>query len=204
MKREKILKTILIILIIIILAFFVNLGRKTAILISIENKREKINEIDNIYYKSEKLSDNTKVIQEMFRKGDIVKRIESIGENNGEEIKAEIIIINTSEEERAYVTSEEGYKGLFIEKTSRNYKNEYVEKHTFIENAKYAMNSKITTKNYNGEKCYVIEGKYTPYSNGYQDIINTIAYVNKDTGIKVKSLISANVISRNSNRRSRV
>ena len=198
MKREKILKTILIILIIIILAFFVNLGRKTAILISIENKREKINEIDNIYYKYEQISDNSKVIREIFKKGNIVKEINKFGKEN----QVQIIVIETPEEVKMYVESEE--KSLFIYNKEENHTNTYSEKHTFIENLKYAMNSKISTKRYNGEKCYVIEGSYTPYTGGYENIINATAHINKETGIKVKSSISANSRSIKSNRGSRV
>lgn len=198
MEKKKVLKVILIIFIIIILSFFVNLGRKTAILMSIENKREKTNEIDNIYYKDVKISDDSSIIVENFRKGDISKQVAKFyDKDDALKIKAEAIILETPEEAREYFTSE-GEKSLFIYETKgRTYRKENVEKHTFIENMRYAMNSKITTKNYNGEKCYVIEGKYTPYTVGYEYLINTTAYVSKDTGIKVKFSVTSNLVSIN-------
>jgi len=88
MEKEKVLKGILIVLIIFILLFFVNLGRKTAILIAIENKRAELNEIDNIYYKSE----YPEIIAEMFLKGDIAKETTKIKDTKDDTKAVEEII----------------------------------------------------------------------------------------------------------------
>jgi len=77
-------------------------------------------------------------------------------------------------------------KNLFIEKTKeRTYGVIKIEKHTFMQNARYAMNSKIYTEEHNGEKCYVIEGKENPY-NVYESAIDSKTYISKDTVIIVQ------------------
>ena len=162
-------------LIIIIILFVIIVGRKIIILTDLQNKAEKMKNIDNYYAKVETYQNgNANIIESYYKNGKTLMKIEKYPEEYG--VKWQMY---TSGEETFSLydngTTKICRKGgeIFINPVSFT-------SNFFLVNVYNAIFSSINKVNLNGKECYIVRDQ------------DTEKFIDKDTGIAIKMIDNTN------------
>ena len=177
MEKKKIIKGIILIVLIVILIIAIHTVRNFIIVKNMQNKISNYNKSTNFSAKiSQNESDETKVDINYYKKDNkqavILERTDS---NNGETTN---IYWDTKDEKKAQLN-----KNALISVEVYNELETDNDWQTFLA----CIFARIKSTNYNGKDCYVVTNYMSPlfiYENE-----NHVAYIEKSTGISVKSII---------------
>ena len=197
-KYRNKLRILEIIILIIVVAFIVNTGRKMYIITDLNNKAQEYIKLENYHRTSYSLDNGNYIKEEVFSMGDRKKIITTTMSEDGEKEVVTIYgtKIGTVQDTQSYPPIEQYKQNMYKVTDTEKLALLDVEigmaidnQEAFwgIENTKDLIMSAITTSinkaTYDGKECYYV-------SNSQNILPNTSMYVNKETGLLISTIAS--------------
>lgn len=194
-KFNKKLKFFKIVLLIIILIFIFIIGRRMIILHDIQTKMSKYENADNFFIKTHYYNEDDMSIFEAYKKGN---KFKEVSHHISLTINATLTRYSNGTTENLYVESgdskiaELDREPLGITNIGgKMYEN-------FGDFIKLAFTTQITSEKCNGIECYKLQTSDIIYNGAYTNA-HTIDYVEKSTGLIIRTINDENVILNNDN-----